>query len=125
MVHPKSLPSRGAWIEITKVQCPASTQASLPSRGAWIEIKSYYHNRAFYPVAPLAGSVDRNAVFQLDAAGPGESLPSRGAWIEISSYSPFKISVTVAPLAGSVDRNPLDRRRNYQFGCRSPRGERG
>ena len=35
----KSLPSRGAWIEILKLAADGSTTAgSLPSRGAWIEI---------------------------------------------------------------------------------------
>ena len=35
----KSLPSRGAWIEIDgRRGWPALPLASLPSRGAWIEI---------------------------------------------------------------------------------------
>ena len=32
--------------------------ASLPSRGAWIEMSRYMSFVAYDPVAPLAGSVD-------------------------------------------------------------------
>ena len=35
--HP-SLPSRGAWIEISTLQAASGCRLSLPSRGAWIEI---------------------------------------------------------------------------------------
>ena len=35
------------------------------------------------PVAPLAGSVDRNTGALSFPGGVGTSLPSRGAWIEI------------------------------------------
>ena len=34
-----SLPSRGAWIEISPAPLCCRTGRSLPSRGAWIEIK--------------------------------------------------------------------------------------
>ena len=56
----KSLPSRGAWIEIAPFMALESAFASLPSRGAWIEIEKIF-----------LGSVMI------------KSLPSRGAWIEI------------------------------------------
>ena len=39
-------------------------------------------------VAPLAGSVDRNEFFFFGGAGRWVSLPSRGAWIEITSMDP-------------------------------------
>ena len=79
---------------------------SLPSRGAWIEMSTSWTLLPLTMVAPLAGSVDRNhkgAVPRLHP-GPGAplagsvdrncaicqlssmvttSLPSRGAWIEI------------------------------------------
>ena len=79
---------------------------SLPSRGAWIEINVFGGIRIPQKVAPLAGSVDRN-VLVLGYPAPGKavaplagsvdrnlekakaeieaqgSLPSRGAWIEI------------------------------------------
>ena len=35
---PKSLPPRGAWIEITVVCCLFVPAMSLPPRGAWIEM---------------------------------------------------------------------------------------
>ena len=35
----QSLPSRGAWIEITREEMATMGVASLPSRGAWIEIR--------------------------------------------------------------------------------------
>ena len=67
-----SLPSRGAWIEITGGQNHVGYQQSLPSRGAWIEIMILKLPRFGGAVAPLAGSVDRNSCQQ---AGHG---PSRG-----------------------------------------------
>ena len=59
-----------------------STAASLPSRGAWIEIIHSKNQGPELYVAPLTGSVDRNA-----------NLPG---------FSPVP---QVAPLTGSVDRN--------------------
>ena len=53
-----SLPTRGAWIEISVVEYASSTESSLPTRGAWIEIVFYGHIHAFLPVAPHTGSVD-------------------------------------------------------------------
>ena len=55
----RSLPSRGAWIEI-RVRCfaPSSRPGSLPSRGAWIEIIWGSEPSGKKVVAPLAGSVD-------------------------------------------------------------------
>ena len=35
---PKSLPARGAWIEIKRTFYKHLTELSLPARGAWIEI---------------------------------------------------------------------------------------
>ena len=56
---------------------------SLPSRGAWIEITIDNNVWAPTAVAPLAGSVDRNGnVDRIRRAEQG-SLPSRGAWIEM------------------------------------------
>ena len=81
-----SLPSRGAWIEIlwtTPVSC--GWILSLPSRGAWIEIPQSVRGAEKYKtVAPLAGSVDRNCSTPIPSRRCPWSLPSRGAWIEIS-----------------------------------------
>ena len=54
-------------------------------------------------VAPLAGSVDRNA----------------------DDWAVDKARPRVAPLAGSVDRNQLCSAVSSRMMCRSPRGERG
>ena len=60
--------------------------ASLPSRGAWIEIhKVDPEEPAVYIVAPLAGSVDRNGICGKTVDSASKSLPSRGAWIEMST----------------------------------------
>ena len=98
-----SLPSRGAWIEMTMVMPVAPAYQSLPSRGAWIEIELYAADAGAGPVAPLAGSVDRNESLRDQLNEALESLPSRGAWIEMRH------------LTGSIS-TPLGR---------SPRGERG
>ena len=56
-----SLPTRGAWIEISLVWTVAVLLESLPTRGAWIEM----------------------LVEQLMTKGADMSLPTRGAWIEM------------------------------------------
>ena len=55
-----SLPSLGAWIEMTLTGIVKANRTSLPSRGAWIEM------------SPAKLSIK-----------PTMSLPLRGAWIEI------------------------------------------
>ena len=57
-----SLPARGAWIEINPQHIKKGRKKSLPARGAWIEMYSWLYRR-------------------LDWLW---SLPARGAWIEIS-----------------------------------------
>ena len=100
----RSLPSRGAWIEILRTTLTGcGSRASLPSRGAWIEIHLQIAINDRESVAPLAGSVDRNSTCS--------RLTGRRA--------------EVAPLAGSVDRNQLLIVSTVTPICRSPRGERG
>ena len=77
----KSLPVRGAWIEMALVRiADFYGVSSLPVRGAWIEI--------FPSWATKASSA---------------SLPVRGAWIEICPLVVQNVSKRVAPRAGSVD----------------------
>ena len=76
----KSLPSRGAWIEIGVLQLLEQPNPSLPSRGAWIEMSRTK------PSHCQCGS-----------------LPSRGAWIEIRISATIRELFSVAPLTGSVD----------------------
>ena len=79
----RSLPTRGAWIEIRKSHDTILRLLSLPTRGAWREIHLNSSTRK----------------------GEHQSLPTRGAWIEIKlSFWQFCLS-SVAPHAGSVDRN--------------------
>ena len=54
----RSLPSRGAWIEIHWYGGFSAYNESLPSRGAWIEISQIKKPIKYNRVAPLAGSVD-------------------------------------------------------------------
>ena len=122
---PKSLPARGAWIEIrcanagnNRYCCRSPhgerglkclndvlvfrTKMSLPARGAWIEIR----RRA---------NIDQTA----------KSLPARGAWIEISLIF-FGITILPSlPARGAWIEIQLRRWcKEFDIG-RSPHGERG
>ena len=76
----RSLPARGAWIEIANALTHYKNKLSLPARGAWIEIDIYIE--------------DTNTVV---------SLPARGAWIEIHLRVWAVPALPVAPRTGSVD----------------------
>ena len=54
----RSLPVRGAWIEIADPAEIQRTGKSLPVRGAWIEIFDEIDNGISVMVAPRKGSVD-------------------------------------------------------------------
>jgi len=55
----KSLPARGAWIEIGDHPLRrAAGRGSLPARGAWIEIIPDYLTLFHRKVAPRSGGVD-------------------------------------------------------------------
>ena len=55
----KSLPVRGAWIEMALVRiADFYGVSSLPVRGAWIEIAPWWRHERRPLVAPRAGSVD-------------------------------------------------------------------
>ena len=54
----RSLPVRGAWIEMSEPKEPIPTSMSLPVRGAWIEIITASYAPYASLVAPRAGSVD-------------------------------------------------------------------
>ena len=55
----RSLPTRGAWIEIREWEKRAKdNKASLPTRGAWIEINPRMPAWRPSMVAPHPGSVD-------------------------------------------------------------------
>ena len=54
----RSLPVRGAWIEIAKAKIESVKPRSLPVRGAWIEIPPLALFCSDSDVAPRKGSVD-------------------------------------------------------------------
>ena len=98
---------------------------SLPSRGAWIEMILSGCAWTPTPVAPLAGSVDRNRGSRGDlslvlvAPLAGSVDRNNDGLVRIYTLS------DVAPLAGSVDRNDTEMLRALYQKRRSPRGERG
>ena len=57
-VGPKSLPSRGGWIEIWEYPLLIGAMTSLPSRGGWIEIQVGESLKSAKVVPPLTGRVD-------------------------------------------------------------------
>ena len=76
----KSLPVRGAWVEMLFGGCCHRPPAeSLPVRGAWVEISGF--SGGWWPLA---------------------SLPVRGAWVEIERCAMVLRYSAVAPRAGSV-----------------------
>ena len=77
----RSLPPRGAWIEIAVAVAAPLLGESLPPRGAWIEI--------------ITGWAETQRQ---------RSLPPRGAWIEMGHLdSNVGSRLVVAPPTGSVD----------------------
>ena len=99
-----SLPSRGAWIEIWWGARHCGPVCVAPLAGSVDRNASVWEGVLSDPqVAPLAGSVDRNQFLHHGVSPPKWSLPSRGAWIEIIRSS------SLGPVVEG----------------RSPRGERG
>ena len=87
MTPPPSLPTRGAWIEISICSISATPARSLPTRGAWIEISASVppHQRA-------------------------KSLPTRGAWIEMSGATPL-------PNQGRISLSTRETWVEIRWGC--------
>ena len=79
-VEDPSLPMRGEWIEISKLNALVKPAGSLPMRGEWIEIPS----------------PDPQPGYQ-------QSLPMRGEWIEIRTLCKVEVGALVSPHAGRVD----------------------
>ena len=77
-----SLPSRGAWIEISKQPIPGRVGRSLPSRGAWIDIPWRWTGTIRTSRSPH-GERGLKYLIQQEKNAISTSLPSRGAWIEI------------------------------------------
>ena len=79
------------------------TLSSLPSRGAWIEMTKAQSNEK--DVKRRSPRGERGLKFSLILGNVlrRQSLPSRGAWIEIRPPGRWSRPPAVAPLAGSVD----------------------
>ena len=80
----RSLPLRGAWIEIIDTNSEkTNVSKSLPLRGAWIEMGSQSNKWNWGMSLPLRGAwieiIDTNS----EKTNVSKSLPLRGAWIEI------------------------------------------
>ena len=98
-----SLPSRGAWIEISD---PASRPLGYAGRSPHGErgLKSYSpaaKNRIL--CRSPHGERGLKSPSPASPGGGGWSLPSRGAWIEIAQSAKTAAAAAVAPLTGSVD----------------------
>ena len=121
----RSLPTRGAWIEISAEKEIGKRWKVAPHAGSVDRNHLLFSHSILHLVAPHAGSVDRNNMEKVFEQSKQESLPTRGAWIEISTCSSVADRRIVAPHAGSVDRNfNSGVRCSFAF-SRSPRGERG
>ena len=83
ILQPKSLPMRGAWIEIAVGITMDQMMKSLPMRGAWIEIcltsvmNTIWKSRS--PCGERGLKFDANVYL----AASGRSLPMQEAWIKI------------------------------------------
>ncbi len=53
----KSLPARGAWVEMTVTGAKFLQAKSLPARGAWVEMGKIFPRAMLENVAPRTGSV--------------------------------------------------------------------
>ena len=145
----KSLPTRGAWIEIAKpdgaVQsaicrsphgerglksAPAAGFGrlcrSLPTRGAWIEIITSKLAKQDKQSRSPHGERGLKSVGNILALRAAVSLPTRGAWIEMSPACPTTaIAETSLPTRGAwieIEEKSAD---VAQVRRRSPHGERG
>ena len=98
---------------------------SLPSRGAWIEIAAAKLAMLVCSVAPLAGSVDRNNLPPEMDRLARLSLPSRGAWIEIWMPPGRSRPGWSLPSRGAWIEMGVTKALAWAAWGRSPRGERG
>ena len=76
---------------------------SLPVRGAWIEILHYVNNWCYIASLPVRGAWIEIHLFNKSSQSDFASLPVRGAWIEIETVDSNGELKPVAPRAGSVD----------------------
>ena len=120
----KSLPVRGAWIEIcpfcrNQLSSPRrspcgerglkyemtgdllSCDASLPVRGAWIEIVGQKMLCRLSASLPVRGAWIEIAASKYNRGRAETSLPVRGAWIEIDQIPIVSQRVLSLPVRGA------------------------
>ena len=114
----RSLPIRGAWIEICYKHHPADPYWSLPIRGAWIEIFIFAHDGHNITGRSPYGERGLKSKTKPGSAAERLSLPIRGAWIEINIWI-LSIFLMVSSLpirgawieitysCGACDKNPV------------------
>ena len=121
-----SLPTRGAWIEITLKLAYLMITSSLPTRGAWIEI---YFIVAKYLPRPCRSPHGERGLKSQNCFGvilPAKlSLPTRGAWIEIlQHFFSFLLRPSLPTRGAWIEIFSFASSHNFQS-RRSPHGERG
>ena len=88
---------------VNKKTIEKNKQKSLPPRGAWIEIK--FTTLGMFQIVRRSPHGERGLKSAVDNSkgGDSESLPPRGAWIEIKVFGYQEAWASVAPPTGSVD----------------------
>ena len=121
-----SLPARGAWIEIVVLNSKSAKVLSLPARGAWIEICVGSQPSSPWRRRSPRGERGLKSLPCWTRAQKCRSLPARGAWIEMQCGAAY--------YSGDYRRSPrgerglklyYPRRSGEAYPSRSPRGERG
>ena len=120
----RSLPLRGAWIEIMYIKKSGVKQMSLPLRGAWIEIGVAVLTQVPSSRSPC-GERGLKFFLSLSVCYRSLSLPLRGAWIEMTNC-PSSISKYPSRSPCGERGLKLPTRGDWSsFLSRSPCGERG
>ena len=142
----RSLPTRGAWIEISPIVCTRPKCWVAPHTGAWIEMLLYVPNSAHLLGRSPHGERGLKFAQVRNGRPVVPSLPTRGAWIEISQRSPRHPSTLSLPTRGAwIEIAGVHRADEWRSlptrgawieianstawwtsrACRSPHGERG
>ena len=143
----RSLPPRGAWIEIWAATLPATERWSLPPRGAWIEISSCTRRGSLWSSLPPRGAWIEICRGPCGSSDPGcrsphgerglksrwrsahqttpWSLPPRGAWIEMLMAAKWSMPWVSLPPRGAWIEIWWTSPAIMPTSRRSPHGERG
>ena len=122
----RSLPVRGAWVEITIcARRKARKSRSLPVRGAWVEIAATVQRSSSGVRRSPCGERGLKLSVARWRSGTPPSLPVRGAWVEISQLWCRGLWLPSLPVRGAwVEMAPVAVRW-LRAVSRSPCGERG